>query len=91
MHKTKNAFRAHNHETVSNIWRSVETRFSNILPSPVFKHIQSLLDTAAWPTNGDMGCFGNDAIKEMRTRSRVGTLATEFRNLAHATAQTFSS
>ena len=62
--RTKKHIQNHYLLTVSNICDSVQKRFKNILDSPIFKHIESLVDTFAWPIKEDCGIFGNSAIVE---------------------------
>ena len=64
--RTKKRIQNHYLLTVSNICDSVQKRFKNILDSPIFKHIESLVDTFAWPIKEDCGTFGNSAIVELR-------------------------
>ena len=64
--RTKKLIQNHYLRTVTNISNNVQKRFKNILDSPVFKHIESLVDTFAWPIKEDCGTFGNSAIVELR-------------------------
>ena len=64
--RTKKRIQNHYLLTVSNICDSVQKRFKNILDSPIFKHIESLVETFAWPIKEDCGTFGNSAIAELR-------------------------
>ena len=64
--RTKKLIQNHYLLTVSNICDSVQKRFKNIIDSPIFKHIESLVDTFAWPIKEDCGTFGNSAIAELR-------------------------
>ena len=64
--QTKKLIQNHYLLTVTNICDNVQKRFKNILDSPVFKHIESLVDTFAWPIKEDCGTFGNSAIVEFR-------------------------
>ena len=69
--RTKNIIQNHYLLTVTNICDNVQKRFKNILDSPVFKHIESLVDTFTWPIKEDYGTFGNSAIVELRNISKL--------------------
>ena len=56
---------------MSNICNSVQERFKNILDSPIFKHIESLVDTFAWPIKEDCSTFGNSTIVELRNHFKT--------------------
>ena len=64
--RTKKLIQNHYLLTLTNICNNVQKRFKNILDSPVFKHIESLVDTFAWPIKEDCDTFGNSAIVELR-------------------------
>jgi hypothetical protein len=65
--KSNNAVKESYNTTVADICSSIEKRFSNLTTSPVFKHMDTLLDTKAWPINSDGGSFGDNAVKEIST------------------------
>ena len=64
--RTKNGVKQHYKETVANICTSVEERFQGILHSPIFKNIETILDTSSWPMNEDSGSFGTKAINDVQ-------------------------
>ena len=64
--RTKKLIQNHYLLTVTNICNNTQKRFKNILDSPVFKHIESLVGNFAWPIKEDCGTFGNSAIVELR-------------------------
>ena len=51
--------------TVNNICKSVQDRLKNLKDSPIFKNMETILDTFSWPISGDAGAFGNLQIIEM--------------------------
>ena len=64
--QTKKLIQNHYLLTVTNICDNVQKRLKNILDSPVFKHIESLVDTFARPIKEGCGTFGNSAVVELR-------------------------
>jgi len=65
--QSSNAVKEHYYTTVANITASIDNRFKNLVTSPIFKHMDSLLDTKSWPISGDIGSFGDIAIDEIST------------------------
>ena len=69
--RTKKHIQNHYLLTVSNVCDSVQKGFKNILDWPIFKHIESLVDTFTWPIKEDCGTFGNSTIVELRNHFQI--------------------
>ena len=61
---SKNAVAQNYKESIFNISSCMETRFSNLVVSPVFNNFVRLLDTTMWPTE-NVAMFGEKEIIEL--------------------------
>ena len=67
---SKNTVTQHYEESIINISSCMETRFSNLVVSPVFNNLVHLLDTSMWPTE-NVAMFGEKKIIELSQHFEV--------------------
>ena len=64
MMATTTAFKRHYHDIIVNINESMDSRFHDLTTSPVFKHLQQILDVHSWPVD-EMNLFGEAVIIDL--------------------------